>query len=87
MNGGKNAGIVTALTHAKYGGEIINERGAGGRTPLHFAVINRRANILRILLESGGKVNAKDDFGKTPLQYADHQGELVALIAQYGGMN
>ena len=86
-NDGENAGIVATLTQAKYGGEIVNEKGAGGRTPVHLAVINKRANILRILLESGGKVDAKDDFGKTPLQYADHQGELVALIAQYGGMN
>jgi hypothetical protein len=40
------------------------------RTPLHFAVLKDRAEIVAILLESGANPTIRDDRGNTPLNYA-----------------
>lgn len=36
-----------------------------GYTPLHVAVFNDRLDIVRILLNAGANVNAKDSYGNT----------------------
>ena len=42
----------------------------GERTPMHIAAWNPSADILKYLIEQGGKINAKDQDGKTPYDYA-----------------
>lgn len=45
-------------------------RGAGGQTALHLATWRARADTLRLLLERGAPLEAKDAHGDTPLALA-----------------
>ncbi|ELU17097.1 hypothetical protein CAPTEDRAFT_217119 [Capitella teleta] len=54
-----------------------------GETPLHFAVVNRRIIVSRVLLEEGGcNPDIPDDDGKTPLMLACQEGQtdLVKVL-------
>lgn len=59
----------------------------GGKTPLHYA---SNEECIRLLLNHGAKINAKDDEEKTPLHYA-YDGdrmrlneECIRLLARHG---
>ena len=54
-----------------------------GRTPLHYAVINNRLEVLKILnrYKQHDSINSQDNNGDTPLHYACRNGHLD--IAQY----
>src|SRR5690606_21361992 len=38
-----------------------------GLTPLHLATIHQKANMVRALLDAGANVDARDNWGNTPL--------------------
>jgi ankyrin repeat protein len=40
------------------------------RTPLHFAVLKNRPDMVRLLLELGADPRARDSRGYTPLNFA-----------------
>lgn len=44
--------------------------GRGELNPLHFAVLNLRLDIVKLLLENGADVHATDFLGRTPLHIA-----------------
>ena len=54
-------------------------------TPLHVAIKNGKQNIVKIkcLLDYGADVNAKDQFGNTPIFYATHKWQINVLL-QHG---
>jgi ankyrin repeat protein len=51
-------------------GADVNRADAGGSTALHFAVLNRNPELIRMLLAGGAKKNVKDSQGYTPLDLA-----------------
>lgn len=44
-----------------------NAQDLSGRTPMHDAVANGHSRVLRVLLDSGGNANLRDELGDTPL--------------------
>jgi hypothetical protein len=57
-----------------------------GWTPLYFAAYNGHVEIIRLLLQNGAEVNAKDNHGHTPLQDAAFQGhvDILHLLVENG---
>ena len=47
----------------------INLRDQNGQTPLHITVRNNTPILTKALVQHGAKVTAKDNQGKTALQY------------------
>ena len=54
-----------------------------GKTPLHNATVLGHKEIGELLIAAGADVNAKDEAGGTPLDWAD--GELSDLLRKHGG--
>lgn len=44
-----------------------NVRDGHGRTPLHWAALTDRVDVMRLLLECGAEINAVDHLNRTPL--------------------
>lgn len=64
----------------------VNAVGAGGRTPLHRAVLSNSTEIIKFLLEYGAQVGAADAVGRTPLHWAAIQNlpQCGALLVSSG---
>ena len=56
-----------------------------GMTPLHVAVANGKADVVKVLLDNWASVNVRDDDGETPLHWAavlsETPGVIEALLA------
>src|SRR5207248_1992646 len=61
--------IVKVLLNRGANPNVRNDR-YGHSTPLHFAASNFDVESIRALLDHGAKVNASDDYGRTPLMTA-----------------
>ena len=46
------------------------------RTPLHSAADADQSEVVKLLLESGAKVDSRDAYGETPLHYAAREGSV-----------
>lgn len=55
------------------------------RTPLHMVAAQGDIKIVQLLLKANADVEARDKFGKTPLDVAREQGyeEIVQLLETY----
>lgn len=62
--------------------EITN---VNGRSLLHYAIFEKKLNLLEELLRKGYDVNSKDSDGWTPLHYAvqDNRVDFVNLLLKY----
>jgi ankyrin repeat protein len=54
-----------------------------GQTPLHRAAILRKTEMCRVLIANGADVNARDNFGDTPLHWA-HSAEVARVLIENG---
>ncbi|XGA08850.1 MAG: ankyrin repeat domain-containing protein [Wolbachia endosymbiont of Xenopsylla cheopis] len=65
--------------------ETINEKNCPGRTPLHLAVLTRRADIAELLIKHGADINAQENSKhNTPLMLAaekDYIDIAIPLLA------
>ncbi len=68
-------------THTNLVNHQNPEQNARKRTPLHEA---SNAEVVKVLIEHGAKVDAKDSFSWTPLHTAA-DGEVVELLVAAGG--
>jgi len=59
---------------------------SGGRTPLIFAVIKNRVDLIKLLLRAGANIDARDIYGCTALMEAAYRSEakLVSLLLKLG---
>jgi len=64
-------------------GVNVNEQ-SNGSTPLMLAARYNKVEILKVLIANGAKADAKDNNGKTALQYAvnSNAAEAVAYLKQ-----
>jgi ankyrin repeat protein len=51
-------------------GRTVERQGQGGWTPLHVAVVEGQAEIVRILVAAGADIGARTERGRTPLHVA-----------------
>ena len=58
-----------------------------GRTPLHMAVLHNDPRLVSLLLRYGGDPTIKDNYGKTPLDYAKERGKMKAAEALMKQLN
>lgn len=66
--------IVTALLSR---GADVDQRAAGGYTPVHIAAFRGDPALLEPLLARGADATARTDEGRTALQIAEQQGHAV----------
>jgi upstream activation factor subunit UAF30 len=70
--------------------ELVSSKDKDGRTPLHYAVSNVRADVVEFLLASKAEVNAQCNRGFTPLHMAAANGARAAaeiLLANGANVN
>jgi ankyrin repeat protein len=54
-----------------------------GKTVLHYACYNGNIEIVKLLIEAGADINAKDIYGNTPL-YWTYTADIIQLLFRYG---
>jgi len=69
-------GHVNAVRFLLAHGAILDLCDGDGMQAIHFAVQAASAECVRVLLEVGANPLAKDDFGRTALQYVSIDGSL-----------
>ncbi len=86
MNAVKKGDIKEAERLLSSGADV-NERWFDNYTPLHFAAFYAsQPNVAALLIEKGADVNAKDNYGRTPLYVAAWKGQVnfVTLLLKKG---
>ena len=65
----------------------MNAKWNGGLTYLHQAAVKRRNGVVELLIGKGLDVNAKDEDGDTPLDWAISRKhpETADLLRKHGG--
>jgi len=66
--------------------EVVNILGPDGNRPLHYAAMKGQADIVRLLLERGAEVGARNKAGETALDLAraNSQESVVELLKAHG---
>jgi ankyrin repeat protein len=67
-------------------GAAIDVRSGTGSSSLHWAAQGGEVQAVRLLLDNGADVNARNMFDETPSQLASgpKRQEIVKLLSQYG---
>ena len=69
-------------------GTDVNVKGGfADGTPLHYASANGHKGIVELLIAKGANVNANDEDGETPLDWAIllNQSETANFLRKHGG--
>ena len=73
--------LLATLSQAETRAQLGKYEYIAGRTPLHYGAFGRGPGIIRILLDNGSSVDAKDDDGRTPLLHAASLESFTTLQA------
>ena len=78
--------VTRALLSRNDALSYINVKDDIGFTPLHWASINGRTEVVNLLIEKGADIHVKDNGGFTPLHDASRHGntEAVNLLIEKG---
>jgi cytohesin len=79
-------GNIKAIKQHLAAGADVNAKYADGSTPLHFAAVVGRREVVELLIAEGADVNGKGVGGGTPLHYAALGGrkEVAELLIAKG---
>jgi len=79
--------IEVVIQHLDAGTDVNAEQGIPEWTPLHLASQFNRKEVAELLIRKGADMNAKDQDGKTPLDWAimRKHTETAALLRKHGG--
>ena len=73
-------GEVKRIEHLLVRGVDPNVRSnCLNQTPLHAATLNNRTSAMRLLLDRGADIHARDEFDQTPLDLAICKGHEKAI--------
>ncbi|KAK3592587.1 hypothetical protein CHS0354_001754 [Potamilus streckersoni] len=61
----------------------INDADSSGRTALHVAACRGNENVVRMLIEHGADISARDKNDNTPLHWCGHS-ECISILSKYG---
>ena len=78
-------GDIEAVKQHIAAGTDVNAKDWSKMTPLYYAVLIRRTEIVELLISNGANVNTKDKKGFTPLDRAKNKTELADLLRKHGG--
>ena len=81
-------GNIEAVKQHLAAGTDVNGTGEElGWTPLHLAAYKGQNEIVELLIAKGANVNAKNDIGETPLDFAIQlkSTEIADLLRKHGG--
>ena len=68
-------------------GRGVERAGQGGWTPLHVAVAEGQADVVRVLVDAGADLAARTEHNRTPLHIAlEHNAGLVPLLLELGAV-
>ena len=76
--------IAQASELLKQGADVNAKDSGHGETPLILAAKFTGANMMRLLLEAGAEVHARDDWGRTALFYAPVSSEGFGVLLRAG---
>jgi len=57
------------------------------RTRIFKAVLHKNAKFVRMFIDLGAKVNVKDDYGMTPLDYAKNSYDISRELEKHGAVS
>ena len=79
--------IEAVKQHLAAGADVDATVEEDRTTPLHGAALNGHKEVAELLIAKGANVNAKDGFGRTPLDWAiiNKYTELADLLRKHGG--
>lgn len=61
-------------------GTKVEDRDSKGLTPIHYAAMNGKINILSFLTSKGAKLDVRDNKGETPLMAAAAENQLIVRL-------
>ena len=69
------------------GGDVHTSRRPEGWSALHIACQRGHRRVVRLLVDKGWDIHARDANGRTPLQLAEEagHGEVVEVLRKAGG--
>jgi ankyrin repeat protein len=83
-----NTGNITEIASMlNKDSQAVNTKCKHGRTPLHFAAFFSKSDIVKLFIEKGADVNARDNSNFTPLFYARDAGIAELLIKSGAEVN
>jgi len=63
--------------------DLLNRGNAEGYTPLEFAAAYGTEKIVAYLISQGADINARDNYGSTPLTHARNK-KIADLLRKHG---